>query len=273
MRVRDVMTLQPVTIRVDDTISLAAQMMVWNGIRHLPVLDGEKIAGILTERDILRHRAAHPEDRPMAAHVSDAMSTPPETVHPETPLNEAADAMATARLGCLAVVDSGRLTGILTTTDLLGEEARASFRKLFVPEDIGHATAEHLMTPSPLTADPEEPLADAIARMTLAQVHQLPVTSRGRLVGLLCKRDIVLDERDWAGTARSRWSETLRVSTLMETDVPTVKPSCPIVDLVKAFADWRIGTLPVVAGDERLVGIISYVDVLRAIGSPGGGRS
>jgi CBS domain-containing protein len=116
MRIKDIMRPHVSTVRPDDTLSLAAQTMLWLDARHLPVmLDGE-LVGVISDRDILRHRSGW---HGMDAKVAEAMSTPPQFAHPDDPMIEAAERMAARKVGCLPVVDRGELIGLVTTTDLL----------------------------------------------------------------------------------------------------------------------------------------------------------
>jgi acetoin utilization protein AcuB len=123
------MTSQPVTVRPHASALEAIEKMTDHGIRHLPVVDGERrVIGILSLDDV---RAALPADLtlpPDAAHrsaarestVAEMMTYAPLTTRPEAPLREAAALLAARRIGCLPVVDAReRLVGILTETDAL----------------------------------------------------------------------------------------------------------------------------------------------------------
>jgi CBS domain-containing protein len=129
-RVRDWMTYKPLTVNGDTAAAEALDLMVENGIRHLPVLESEgELIGILSIDDL---RGAFPFDvsprQPLAPReraevrgyrVSDAMSWAPRTVGSSATLEEAARRLAEHRIGCLPVVDDGRLVGILSETDAL----------------------------------------------------------------------------------------------------------------------------------------------------------
>ena len=78
-------------------------------IRHLPVVEEGRVIGVVTDRDL---RGTDPE-RPVSA----IMSRPVVTVGPRTPIDRAARLLFDRRIGCLPVVDEGRLVGILTQTD------------------------------------------------------------------------------------------------------------------------------------------------------------
>lgn len=92
-------------------------MRAW-GIRHLPVLDGGKLVGILSQRDALLVETLRDVD-PAKVQVEDAMSTELYIVDPNDRLVDVAEAMAEHKYGC-AIVKSGReIVGIFTTVDAL----------------------------------------------------------------------------------------------------------------------------------------------------------
>lgn len=123
------MTPDPVTVRANASALEAIEKMTDFGIRHLPVVDGQRrLLGILSIDDV---RAALPADLtlpPDAAHrkaarehtVAEVMTYAPTTARPSTRLEEAAALLAARRIGCLPVVDEKeRVVGILSETDAL----------------------------------------------------------------------------------------------------------------------------------------------------------
>jgi CBS domain-containing protein len=114
------------TVRADDLVDLAASVMEWRHVRHVPVEDGEgKLVGLVTHRALLhllsRNRQEEGE-HPLT--VRDIMKANPLTVTSSTPTLEAMDLMQSNRVGCLPVVDQGQLVGILTSYDFLAGAAR-----------------------------------------------------------------------------------------------------------------------------------------------------
>lgn len=88
------------------------------GVRHLPVLDGGKLVGVLSERDVAFATSIASID-PDEVPVGDAMSSEPLVVGPEMPLGVVARTMAQKKVGCVIVVDGRDVVGIITTTDAL----------------------------------------------------------------------------------------------------------------------------------------------------------
>lgn len=116
MRVQDVMTDRVQTVAPDMSLAAAAGLMRAKRIRHLVVIEGGRVRGVLSDGDILRSRAIATDD---SRRVADMMSTPAVTVTPATTVRRAANLMRGQTIGCLIVTDHDRLAGILTTSDLL----------------------------------------------------------------------------------------------------------------------------------------------------------
>lgn len=113
------------TVSPDDLVDLAACMMDWKHVRHVPVEDDEgRLVGIISHRDLLRLMAqglACRSARPVA--VKEIMKQDPITIRPDTPTVEAIHLMRQHNIGCLPVISEGRLVGILTAYDLLAISA------------------------------------------------------------------------------------------------------------------------------------------------------
>lgn len=112
------MTPAPHSVGRDQPLSLAHERMRSCGVRHLPVLEGGKLAGILSQRDALLVETLRDVD-PATTAVEEAMTTDVYVVAPDTPLEEVAGAMADHKYGCALVVDEDRVVGIFTTVDAL----------------------------------------------------------------------------------------------------------------------------------------------------------
>jgi acetoin utilization protein AcuB len=114
MHVRDWMTKDVRSGRADDTVVDALQTMNRYQFRHMPVLDGEALVGVVTERDLGRVDA---EIRHQIV-LRTVMNSRPISAHPLDPLDAAASLMTDNKIGCLPVVENGKLVGILTESDL-----------------------------------------------------------------------------------------------------------------------------------------------------------
>lgn len=110
------MTTTPHSIGGEETIEKAAQLMHQHGIRHLPVLEGDTLLGVLSDRDIKFVEGFRDVD-PTTLTVAEAMVEEPYAVSPDTPLDEVTNTMAERKYGCAIVVQNRRVVGIFTTVD------------------------------------------------------------------------------------------------------------------------------------------------------------
>jgi CBS domain-containing protein len=105
MRIADVMTRELPTVGPGDSVADAARQMAEAGAKALPVCDGERLAGIITDWDVTRAVAAR--ENPGEVALSDYMTREVVTVAPDARLTEASDAMAGRRIHHLLVVRDG----------------------------------------------------------------------------------------------------------------------------------------------------------------------
>ena len=117
VQVRDVMTEATVTDSTTDTLRSAAERMWRQQTGSLLVTESGRLAGILTERDLLRAVALGAD--PATATVDEAMTTEVFTVSPDMPLVDAAREMATRWIRHLPVEENGRLVGIVSIGDVV----------------------------------------------------------------------------------------------------------------------------------------------------------
>ncbi len=111
------MTMSPHTVGSDQTLHHAHAVMNDHNIRHLPVLRGGELVGMVTERDLaLIEQFA--EIDPRATRIEEAMSTSIYKVAPETPLDQVVAEMAAKKYGSAVVVQDRKVVGILTTVDV-----------------------------------------------------------------------------------------------------------------------------------------------------------
>jgi CBS domain-containing protein len=150
MKVRDVMNVKPITVQADDAISEAARVLRENKISGMPVLDGEKLVGIVSESDLLRLLAVSEEgegslwlpspfevfevpfrdfvkrERMRSSieeipkkKVSEVMSRNLHEVSPEDTIEYASAIMTRHRINRVPVIENGRMVGIVTRGDII----------------------------------------------------------------------------------------------------------------------------------------------------------
>lgn len=110
------MTASPHTIGSKQPLSAAHALMNEHAIRHLPVLQGGALAGILSQRDLHLIETLRDVD-PDEVEVGEAMSTDVYTVAPSTPMRQVAREMADHKYGCAVVMVGKKVVGVFTTVD------------------------------------------------------------------------------------------------------------------------------------------------------------
>jgi acetoin utilization protein AcuB len=110
------MTMTPHSIGSEQTIATASAMMRKYEIRHLPVLHGGKLLGMLTDRDIKLVEALRDVD-PAKTSVEEAMTERPYSVGPEAPLDEVVETMADNKYGSAIIMQNQKVVGVFTTVD------------------------------------------------------------------------------------------------------------------------------------------------------------
>lgn len=131
--------------------------------------------------------------------------------------------------------------------------------------------AAEVMTEDPFWVEPEATAGEAVRKLQEARVRHLPVLEDGVVVGMLSDRDLrsgmssVLDTVDWPRELSAYLTEPVR--SLMSRPVQSVTPDSDLKDAVSIMLRERVGAVPVVDPESnRLVGIISYFDVLEVVG-------
>jgi CBS domain-containing protein len=149
VRVRDVMNVKPITIQADGTVSEAARILRDNRISGMPVLDGERLVGVISESDLLRLLSVEGDEGGLwlpspfevfevpfrdlvkwekmrksseevpDKKVSEVMSKNLHEIGPEDTVEEVASIMTRHRINRLPVVENGRLVGIVTRGDII----------------------------------------------------------------------------------------------------------------------------------------------------------
>jgi acetoin utilization protein AcuB len=111
------MTTSPLSVSPEDTLEHSISVMKSNDIRHLPVILGDRLVGIITERDLALAEAWTGVD-PKKETVQSAMTSKVLTVAPDSPLDQVASEMAAGKYGSAVVTQNHKVVGVLTTVDV-----------------------------------------------------------------------------------------------------------------------------------------------------------
>jgi CBS domain-containing protein len=262
MKVRDIMRPARWTIGPESTLSRAERIMARRRLHHLLVTDAGALAGLISERDILDARTdGKPDEAWWHMPVRSAMQDVPPTASPDDSVESAIARLADSPVDVLPVVERGFLIGQITATDLF-EADRSPAERLRAP-----LTAADAMSEPAVAVGPGDSLLEAARLMVDHQVRHLPVVEAGEVIGMLSDRDIRTVAGDPVRFAEAREGDDtrVRVRDAMATTVVTVRGDRPLAEVANELVDERFGALPVIDGAGRLIGVISYVDVLRAL--------
>ena len=125
--VREIMMGSPVTLKPEDTLDLANDIISLGRIRHIPIVDGSRLVGIVTEHDLIGTAAAQifglkPKRKSellKSVLIKEVMKKRVITAAPDTPIKDVAHLMADKKIGGVPVVSDGMVVGLVTTTDIL----------------------------------------------------------------------------------------------------------------------------------------------------------
>jgi CBS domain-containing protein len=122
MKIKDVMTKDPATLKPDATCVEAAKLMKREDCGSLPIVEGDRLVGIVTDRDIVVRCLASDKDA-RVTRVSDMMSPDPITIGPDEDARRAQQIMAEHQVRRIPVTDDGRLVGLVVIGQLARRES------------------------------------------------------------------------------------------------------------------------------------------------------
>jgi CBS domain-containing protein len=267
MKIEDVMTSEGLLVlHPDDRLGLAVQMLLWGGVRHLPVVRDGRVVGVLTTGEILRHQAESGAAIAARQSVETAMRTPAITAEPHESLSAALARMLGRRIGCLPVVRDDLLVGMVTRTDLLRHQIEVTLdRATSAPPPI-----TTIMKIAPVVAAMGTTLIEAATSMARHCIRHLPVLDGDqRVIGIVSDRDLRAAIGDpltlFASEPALAHARSRRVGEIMTRTPTTVRETDPLPMVTERLLRDRVGAVLVVDSERRLVGIVSYVDILRAL--------
>lgn len=285
VRARDVMTTRVVSVAPGTALDHVRYVLAENRFSALPVVDDRyRLVGIVTTFDLLRADTESGE-RPSSS-VADVMTRNPLTMAPDAPITIIAHRMREyGELRAMPIVERGVLAGVVTRADLLetgpsGRPGGRLFRRTRRPQrprfmrgdENSHVrsgpTAADIMTKREDVKEAWEELkvAKAIGVLQEHRFTALPVVDDSdRLVGILSEADLVPDTLSGRRTPPPQ-----TVGQAMTRDVVQVLGTDPVSKLADIMVGRRLRLLPVVDHDEKLLGVVSRGDLLRATARPPG---
>jgi CBS domain-containing protein len=233
------------TISPDATVQAAIQIMSSEKISALPVVEHDKLIGIISERDYVRKVAS--QDIPAwSVKIHEVMTTDVITVNIDEPLDHCTSIMSAKRIRHLPVMQDGELVSLISITDIVD--------LIKTVKEIVDSKDRQLQT-----ITPDATAQAAIQIMSSEKISALPVVEHGKLVGIISERDCV---RKVASQDIPAWS--VKIHEIMTADVITINIDDPIEHCSSIMSAKRIRHLPVMQNGE-LVSLISITDIVETL--------
>jgi CBS domain-containing protein len=281
LRAREVMTRRVVTAMPQTPLTWVRHVLTENRFSALPVVDERhRLVGIVSTLDVLRAEARQRID---GERVGAVMTTDPMHMTPDADVRLIAHRLRHyGEHRVMPVVEHGELVGIITRGDLLrrppaGGPVGRWWHRLRHPErrhrlgwgdeERAGRRAADVMTPLEDVLWVEETTATGVAAALLAENRftALPVLDEDdHLVGVVSEADLVPDRLTGRRTASPS-----TVGGVMSVDTVTVRDRAPLDDLVRTVVARGLRLVPVVDEDDRVVGVVSRGDLLRAAAAAG----
>jgi CBS domain-containing protein len=279
VRAHRVMTRGVVTVAPAAPLEEARALLTGNRFSALPVVDGgARLVGIVSTLDVLR---AEVEGRADAS-VGDVMTRDPLTMSPDSPVTIVSHRLR--RYGerrVMPIVERGRLVGVVTRGDLLRAPQRRGFLDRLWgpdPDDLDDAPppdegrfgtrAGEVMTPlaALVVAEVSTPVEAAAAALAANRLTALPVLDEDdRLRGVVSEADLVPDRLSGRrGPAPTQVGDAMTPAR----EVTAARHDAPLVKVARRMIQERRRVLPVLDHDDRVVGMVSRGDLLRADSPP-----
>jgi CBS domain-containing protein len=300
LRIRDIMSADVVSVGPDASLPAIVELLLHRRVKALPVLDGARIAGIITGGDLLR-RARMPLRLDVQCqlpqnlrneHVNclefegltakDIMTSPVRSLNIKTRVADALEMMAREELKRLPVVDdSGNLMGIVSRLDVLRAIGRASAvteRLPSLPAGI-RRTARDVMFKEVPTAGPDASMKELLDKMLGSPLRRVVIVDEDNTVlGIVLDRDLVtlFSQRSKPGLLHTLVATlsgkpavhedmTDVARDVMQTVVRGVRPDTPLADVVRSLVENKIKRLVVTDDQGRLHGMVDRDAVLRGL--------
>ncbi len=245
----------------------ARRLMEEHEVRHLPVLDFDRVIGILSDRDVLRCPWAQDQSAPAADKPADVewqvrhwMTSGVVFLSAEDNLRTAAERMLEHKVSGFPIVsDKGGLLAMITEADLVwyfGRRRRAGDEEGFVP-------VVDLMTSEVTTVTPTDPIHHAIMIFTDRRIRHLPVMEGERPVGMLSDRAVfsLLARRRAEGVSPFQAAER-PISEAMTAPVIHINHLFTVMQAVRLMRQRDVHALTVLR-EGRLIGIFTTTEVLK----------
>ena len=257
MKVKDVMTKDVIFVDKDVDLRYVLSLMKKHEITKIPVVEDKKLIGVITDNIIVfklgsKRKRGIPASR---LHASSVTEKNVEVVSPSADIKTILRKVGEPGPTILNVVENDKLIGVVTKADLL-------------PLVKSNKKLKELMQKKLHTVSPDDRVIHARRMMIDENVARLPVTSRGKLAGMISDTEIAFAlaniKRSFPlGRQKHRLDELL-VMDVMKKPVIWTEPNMTAADAAKTMIKNNIGALPILENNS-IVGIITRTNLLKTI--------
>lgn len=256
--VRELMTTNPVVVSPDTSVADCARLLLEHRIRHLPVIDADRVLGVVTDFGVFRHggMVRSPNETYVlfdadtsGTEARDLLLDVEVMVGPDDGLALTLVRLAATRQDIALVVESEQLVGLLTEHD--GVRLAADI----LPLNLG---VDHQVSAPVLVVRPEASGREALQQMIDNRVRHLVLADEDHLVcGVVSYRDLVSDD------VRSHPEWTV-LDAVRGSGVHSLPSTASLRQAARKMAEHKIGCLPILHEGQALVGVITRTDILEA---------
>ncbi|KAA0007696.1 MAG: hypothetical protein DRN01_01140 [Thermoplasmata archaeon] len=256
MKVKDVMTKDVISVSKNEDLEHILHVMEKNNITKVPVVEDDKLIGIITDGEIAYKLGSIRKKDVTTAHMyaSSVMLKDYDTVTPDTPVEDIIKTVGLPGPTMLPVVENERLVGVVTKADLL-------------PLVKGTEPVSSIMTRRIITVEPDDRVIHARRVMIDNNIARIPVVKNGEVLGIIAEMDIAMAfarlKKSFSRARQKHQVDEMLVQDAMNPQVVTISPKASIEKAADVMLRQNIGALPIV--DGKLLGIVTRTDLIRTL--------
>lgn len=257
MKAEDIMTKKVISVDKNRKLSDAVNLMEKKRISRVVVTSNGEICGMLTEKDIAEHigSARHGKSSPTSLHISTAMSHSIISIARDATIENAAKTMLKRGVSSLPVIDEGKLTGIVTKTDIVKTLTNCE-EKL-----------EDIMKKDVTTVSPDDRIVHARRLMLDKKIGRLVAVEDGKIAGILTGMGAARALYAFKQVTDKGHASRIRniiVKEAMTPKVITLDTEALVKDAIKIMKKHRFSGIPLTRGG-KLAGVVTKTDILKIV--------
>ena len=257
MKVKDVMTMDVITVDKDVNLNHVLNLMKKHEITKIPVVEDKKLIGMVTD-NVIAYKLGSIRKRGVPAsrlHASSVTDKNIECISPDTDVKTILKDVGKPGPTMLCVVENDNLVGVITKADLL-------------PLVDSKKQIKEIMKKELHTVSPDDRVIHARRIMIDEDIARLPVVDQGTLVGMISDNEIIfalanVKKSFPLGRQKHRLDELL-VKDVMKTPALWTEPNTTVTDAANIMLKKNVGALPLTE-NGKVVGIVSRTDLLNTI--------